>query len=54
MTKFKCKICGWIYDSEVGMPRNGIEPGTKFLDLPDNFRCPKCGAQKKWFIEIPE
>jgi rubredoxin len=34
-------MCNWIYDEQEGLPRKNIAPGTKFLDLPDNFRCPK-------------
>ena len=29
MSKFVCKICGWVYDEEAGAPNQGIEPGTK-------------------------
>lgn len=49
MTKWKCSICGWIYELELGLPDMNIEPGTAFEDLPDTFRCPECGAMKKWF-----
>ena len=51
MTKMICTMCGWIYDPKVGFPEKGIEPGTSFDDLPDDFRCPTCGAMKKWFKE---
>jgi rubredoxin len=49
MTKWKCTVCGWIYDPAIGVKADGIEPGIDFSDLPDNFRCPQCGAIKKWF-----
>ncbi|HEQ78758.1 MAG TPA: rubredoxin [Euryarchaeota archaeon] len=49
MGKMYCTICGWIYDSASGLPKKNIDPGTKFEKLPDDFRCPKCGAMKKWF-----
>lgn len=52
MTKMKCTICGWIYDPEKGIPKMGIEPGTPFEELPDDFRCPECGAVKKWFSPL--
>ena len=42
MKKYKCQVCGYIYDPEVGDPDNGIEPGTAFEDLPDDFVCPLC------------
>lgn len=35
--KYVCEVCGWEYDEELGFPENGIEPGTKFEDLPDDF-----------------
>lgn len=47
--KYVCDICGWEYDEELGDPENGIAPGTKFEDLPDNFVCPLCGADKSSF-----
>ena len=47
--KYICDLCGWEYDETVGVPDNGIEPGTKFEDLPDDFVCPVCGASKEQF-----
>lgn len=44
--KYKCAKCGYVYDPERGEPRHGIEPGTKFEDLPDNWRCPRCRKGK--------
>ena len=40
MSKWKCSVCGYIYDSEKGIPEKGIEAGTEFEDLPDDFKCP--------------
>ena len=51
MKKYVCKICGWIYDEALGDPDNGIEPGTKFEDLPADYICPMCGAGKDEFEE---
>jgi rubredoxin len=51
MAKFECKICGWVYDPEEGLPDDDIEPGTAFADLPDEFVCPECGAGKDEFEE---
>ena len=51
MKKYRCDICGWIYDEKAGDPENGIEPGTKFEDLPDDFECPLCGVGKDSFSE---
>lgn len=47
--KYVCALCGWEYDEEVGSPENGIEPGTSFEDLPEDFICPLCGAGKEDF-----
>jgi rubredoxin len=49
MDKYVCDICGWVYDPEVGDPDNGVEPGTSFDDLPDDWTCPVCGAGKDDF-----
>lgn len=51
MAKYVCDVCGWEYDEEVGAPDNGIEAGTKFADLPDDFECPFCGVGKDSFSE---
>lgn len=47
--KYVCGVCGWEYDEAVGDPDNGIAPGTKFEDLPDDFVCPLCGVGKDDF-----
>ena len=49
MDKYVCTICGYIYDPEKGDPDEGIEPGTKFEDIPDDWTCPLCGAGKEDF-----
>ena len=49
--KYVCDVCGWEYDEEIGDPDNGIEPGTKFEDLPEDFACPLCGVDKDNFSE---
>lgn len=54
MSKWKCAICGWTYDEEKGLANKSIKPGTPFSDIPESFRCPKCGAKKKYFREVPE
>ena len=51
MKKYVCDVCGWEYDEETGAPDLGIEPGTKFEDLPDDFECPLCGVGKDQFSE---
>lgn len=49
MEKWVCTICGWVYDPAEGDPENGIAPGTKFEDLPEDWVCPPCGAPKSDF-----
>jgi rubredoxin len=50
--KYKCRVCGYIYDPEKGEPRSGTEPGTPFEELPDLWHCPSCGAGKIRFNEF--
>ena len=49
MTTHICSVCQYEYDPEIGDPDNGIEPGTAFTDLPDDWVCPVCGAEKSDF-----
>jgi len=51
--KLKCSICGYVYDESAGIPENGIAPGTKWEDVPDDFKCPLCTAPKSVF-QLPE
>ena len=44
-----CLICGWIYDEAAGLPDEGIQPGTRWEDVPMNWVCPECGARKEDF-----
>jgi rubredoxin len=50
ITKYICSICNYIYDPTEGDRSNGIQPGTPFEDLSDNWTCPICGAPKSEFI----
>lgn len=52
MTKWKCTICGYIYDPEIGDPDGGIAPGTPFEQIPEDWVCPVCGASKDVFEEV--
>ncbi|MFN8576741.1 MAG: rubredoxin [Candidatus Sericytochromatia bacterium] len=52
MTKYVCTVCGYIYDPVEGDPDSGVEPGTKFEDLPDDWKCPVCGAKKEDFVIV--
>ena len=49
MGNYICDVCGYLYDPEQGDPDNGIEPGTAFESLPDEWTCPVCGADKDQF-----
>jgi rubredoxin len=49
MKKYKCPICGYIYDPVEGDPNNEIMPGTLFENLPDNWLCPVCNVPKEVF-----
>jgi rubredoxin len=52
MAKYRCTVCGYIYDPEAGDPDSSIEPGTPFAKLPDDWVCPICGALKTEFEKI--
>ncbi|HEV09491.1 MAG: rubredoxin [Sulfurihydrogenibium sp.] len=47
--KYRCRVCGYIYDPEKGDEINNISPGIEFIDLPDKWRCPVCNYSKKEF-----
>jgi rubredoxin len=49
MDKYVCTVCGYVYDPEVGDTDNGVEAGTPFEKLPDDWVCPVCGASKDQF-----
>jgi rubredoxin len=51
MKKFRCLICGYIYDEAEGDPSNDIAAGTLFADLPDDWECPICLVGKDQFVE---
>lgn len=52
MKKYKCLVCGYIYDPQKGDPDGGIDAGTAFEDLPDDWVCPECGAGKDEFEPV--
>ena len=47
--KYVCIICGYVYDEDLGDHDNGIEPGTMWDDLDEDFECPVCGVSKDEF-----
>lgn len=51
MQRYVCEVCHYVYDPEKGDPDNGIQPGTDFMDLPDDWVCPICSVGKDMFTE---
>ncbi|GAB6140841.1 rubredoxin [Methylosoma difficile] len=47
--KYECVVCGYIYDEALGDPDSGIEPGTVWADVPDDWFCPDCRVGKEDF-----
>jgi rubredoxin len=47
--RYVCTVCGYVYDPEEGDSDSGIEPGTAFEDIPEDWVCPVCGATKDQF-----
>jgi rubredoxin len=52
MEKWRCIVCGYIYDPEIGDPDGGVPAGTSFEQLPDDWVCPACGATKDMFEKV--
>ncbi|MCX7120668.1 MAG: rubredoxin [Gammaproteobacteria bacterium] len=50
--KYICLLCGFIYDEALGWPQDGLEPGTRWDDISDDWTCPECGAVKEDFQMI--
>lgn len=51
MKRYVCPLCGYLYDEAAGDPENGVAPGTKWEDVPEDWVCPLCGADKSQFSE---
>ena len=54
MKKYRCTICGHIYDPAEGDLAGGIAPGTAFEDIPDDWVCPECMASKADYELVEE
>ena len=54
MDKWECKVCGYIYDPEMGDSESDVEAGSPFEDLPEDWVCPECGADKDQFEILEE
>lgn len=49
MKKYRCEVCGYVYDPVLGDPDNGVAPGTPWEDVPHDWVCPLCGVGKEEF-----
>jgi rubredoxin len=54
MKKYRCTVCEYVYDPAQGDPESGVEPGTAFESLPDDWLCPVCGADKSAFEAVEQ
>ena len=52
MDKWKCNVCGYVYEPEAGDPDSDVPANTPFENLPDDWLCPICGAGKDQFEKI--
>ena len=52
MKTYQCVVCGFIYDEALGLPEDGIPPGTAWADVPADWVCPHCGVAKSDFMMI--
>ncbi|UOY09465.1 rubredoxin [Methanonatronarchaeum sp. AMET6-2] len=52
MDKYICTVCQYVYDPAEGDPEGGVEPGTPFEELPDDWVCPDCGVGKDMFEKM--
>jgi len=50
--KWQCFFCGFFYDEALGLPDEGIAPGTRWEDVPEDWLCPECGAMKADFYMV--
>ena len=52
MKKWQCMVCGFIYDEELGLPDEGVAPGPRWDEIPEDWSCPDCGVSKEDFEMI--
>lgn len=52
MKKWQCMVCGFIYDEDLGLAEEGIAPGTRWDEIPEDWSCPDCGVSKEDFEMI--
>jgi rubredoxin len=53
MKTWKCVVCDFFYDEAAGRPEDGIPPGTRWEDVPEDWSCPECGVAKADFDMVP-
>ena len=46
---WQCRTCGYIYNEQAGAPDEGLAPGTRWAEIPDDWVCPDCGTAKSDF-----
>lgn len=49
MNVYMCMVCGFVYDEAAGLPDEGIAPGTRWADVPNDWHCPECNLSKAAF-----
>ena len=54
MAIYKCKICGYVFDEDNIEEGLNIPNGTKFEDLPNSFKCPKCRMPKSMMEKVEQ
>jgi rubredoxin len=54
LKKYICTVCNYVYDPAIGDPDGGIEAGTAFEDIPDDWVCPECGVEKEMFEPVED
>lgn len=52
--QYRCDYCGMIYDEELGQPEDGLAPGTRYEDIPEDWYCPQCGSEKASLVLIED
>lgn len=52
LNRWQCVVCDFVYDEARGLPQDGIAPGTRMEDIPDDWSCPDCGVTKQDFVLI--
>ncbi len=52
--RWKCQVCGFVYEEAAGVPEDGIPAGTRWQDVPADWSCPDCGARKEDFAMLDD